>query len=65
MNLLHVFEELVFPSFGKLKILDFLLIGSFDDFVLDVSDVHTEFDVVAEVVPQDPSEHIIADVVPE
>ena len=63
MGVPHVLEEGFFPLPGELEVLDALLVGLIDDFVVDIGDVHAELNIVAEVVPHDPADHIIADVV--
>lgn len=62
--LLHVFEEFVFPSFRKLKILHSFFPRVFYDLVLDICDVHPVLDVIPEMPFHDSSYHIVADVVP-
>ena len=61
----HVLEEGFLPLPGELEVLDALLVGLIDDFIVDVGDVHAELNVIAEVVPHDPPDHVVADVVSE
>ena len=61
----HVLEEGFLPLPGELEVLDALLVGLIDDFIVDVGDVHAELNVIAEVVPHDSPDHVVADVVSE
>lgn len=55
---LHVGPEIVFPFSGEFGEFFSFFVGSKDDFVVDVGDVHTEHEVVVEIFGKDSSDHI-------
>jgi hypothetical protein len=61
--LLHIVEEVPLPLLGELKEVHTRCLRVVDDLVVDVRDVHHQLHVVAEVVPQDLQDHVVACVV--
>lgn len=60
---MHISEEVCLPFLSEFEVLNAILFGFVDNLVIDVGDIHTEFNVVAKVVSENSPNHVITKVV--
>jgi hypothetical protein len=58
----HILPEFIFHFLREFFEVDFIVVGSLDDFVINVSDVDLHDDIVAEVVSHDFAERVKTDI---
>jgi hypothetical protein len=55
IQLFHILKKLSLLFSAKISKINFILVGSHYNFVIDISDIHAEFDIVAKVISHNSS----------